>query len=124
MKKEYSDKLNDDEKGIMIEGKTEKPFSGEYNDFKLDGTYVCRACELVLFDSNCKFDSGCGWPSFDYAIEGTVEMRRDFSLGRMRTEVICSNCKGHLGHVFKGEKYTVKNTRYCVNSLSLKFKPR
>ncbi len=124
MKADYSNKLNSDEKEIMLEGKTEIPFSGEYNDFNLDGTYVCKACELVLFDSNCKFNSGCGWPSFDYAIEGTVERRRDCSLGRIRTEIICSNCKGHLGHVFTGEKYTVKNTRYCVNSLSLKFKPR
>mgnify|MGYP001161500927 CR=1 FL=1 len=124
MKVQYSNKLNSDEKEIMLEGKTEIPFSGEYNNFSVDGTYVCKACELVLFDSNCKFNSGCGWPSFDHAIEGTVERRRDCSLGRIRTEIICSNCKGHLGHVFTGEKYTVKNTRYCVNSLSLKFKPR
>ena len=121
MKKNFSNKLSHAEKAIMIEGGTEQPFSGEYNDFNLDGVYVCKACDSILFDSSCKFDSGCGWPSFDYALEGTIEKRRDMSLGRMRTEIICSQCKGHLGHVFKGEKYTQKNTRYCVNSLSLKF---
>jgi methionine-R-sulfoxide reductase len=124
MDKKYIDKLNKKEKAIIVDAQTEAPFSGEYNNFYLEGDYVCKACNLQLFESNTKFNSNCGWPSFDEAIKGRVTMRRDDSLGRIRTEIICSKCEGHLGHVFEGEEFTIKNTRYCVNSLSLKFIPK
>ena len=124
MNTKYIKHLNTEEKEIIVDAQTERPFSGEYNDFFKDGIYVCRACEIQLFESGTKFNSNCGWPSFDDAIKDSVLRRRDLSLGRIRTEIICSNCEGHLGHVFEGENYTVKNTRYCVNSLSLKFIPK
>jgi len=124
MDKNYRNNLTEEEKLILVNGKTEIPFSGDYNDFNKQGSYVCKLCDLKLFESKCKFNSSCGWPSFDDAIEGTIIKKRDVSLGRIRTEIICSNCKGHLGHVFEGENYTEKNTRYCVNSLSLKFIPK
>lgn len=124
MDKKYIEKLNKKEKAIIVDAQTEAPFSGEYNNFYLEGTYLCKACNLQLFESNTKFNSNCGWPSFDEAIKGRVKMRRDDSLGRIRTEIICSKCEGHLGHVFEGEEFTIKNTRYCVNSLSLKFIPK
>ncbi len=124
MKEKYTYHLNEDEKSVLVDGGTEAPFTGEYNDFYLDGIYVCRSCDSKLFESVSKFKSGCGWPSFDDVIEDAVYKRRDFSLGRIRTEIICANCEGHLGHVFDGENYTEKNTRYCVNSLSLKFIPK
>ena len=121
MKKEYTSELTQEEKIILQDKGTEEPFTGEYNDFYLEGIYSCKACGLKIFESNSKFNSGCGWPSFDDCIEGTVIRRRDTSLGRIRTEILCSRCEGHLGHVFEGEKFTAKNSRYCVNSLSLKF---
>tara|TARA_B100001250_G_scaffold402424_1_gene415546 strand:+ start:286 stop:660 length:375 start_codon:yes stop_codon:yes gene_type:complete len=121
VKEEYLDHLTDEEKSILCKKGTETPFTGEYNDFYNDGVYVCKACGLKLFDSVSKFKSNCGWPSFDDAIEGTVIKKRDASLGRIRVEILCSRCEGHLGHVFEGEKFTDKNMRYCVNSLSLKF---
>ena len=121
MNTKYIKHLNTEEKEIIVDAQTERPFSGEYNDFFKDGIYVCRACEIQLFESGTKFNSNCGWPSFDDAIEGTIIKKRDASLGRIRTEIICSRCEGHLGHVFHGENYTKKNTRYCVNSVSLKF---
>ena len=124
MDTKYIKNLNVKEKEIIVNARTERPFSGEYNDFFQDGTYVCKACEVQLFESGTKFNSNCGWPSFDNVIKGSVLRRRDLSLGRMRTEILCSNCEGHLGHVFEGENYTVENTRYCVNSLSLKFIPK
>ena len=113
--------LTKEEKKIILEGQTEQPFSGEYNDFCEKGIYVCKLCDLKLFESGNKFNANCGWPSFDEAIEGTIVKKRDVSLGRIRTEITCANCEAHLGHVFEGENYTTKNTRYCVNSLSLKF---
>ena len=124
MKKDYIKKLNSEEFEVLVNKGTEKPFSGKYNDFYEKGVYLCKACESPLFNSSDKFNSNCGWPSFDDAIKDSVLRRRDLSLGRIRTEIICSNCEGHLGHVFEGENYTVKNTRYCVNSLSLKFIPK
>ena len=123
MDKKYVNKLTKEERSIMVDGNTETPFSGEYNNYESNGIYVCKSCDLQLFSSTAKFNSGCGWPAFDDAIEGTVNRRRDASLGRIRTEITCAKCSGHLGHVFEGEKYTIKNTRYCVNSLSLKFIP-
>tara|TARA_Y100001968_G_C19419248_1_gene750794 strand:+ start:693 stop:1070 length:378 start_codon:yes stop_codon:yes gene_type:complete len=123
MSNDYRNNLTEEERQILVDGKTEKPFSGEYNNFDQKGIYVCKFCDLKLFESENKFHSGCGWPSFDDVINNAVVKKRDVSLGRIRTEIICSNCQGHLGHVFEGENYTKKNTRYCVNSLSLKFIP-
>tara|TARA_B100001250_G_C19749318_1_gene766929 strand:- start:1045 stop:1425 length:381 start_codon:yes stop_codon:yes gene_type:complete len=121
MNKKYTESLNSEERSIMVDAQTETPFSGEYNDFSQEGIFVCKACGFQLFLSDTKFNAHCGWPSFDDAIKGAILRKRDVSLGRIRTEILCANCEGHLGHVFEGENYTDKNTRYCVNSLSLKF---
>jgi peptide-methionine (R)-S-oxide reductase len=112
-------KLNEFEKYVIIDKGTERPFSGEYYAFKGKGTYRCKQCNAALYLSNDKFDSECGWPSFDSEIKGAVLKIPDAD-GR-RTEIICANCKAHLGHVFYGEGFTAKNTRHCVNSVSLVF---
>lgn len=104
---------------IVKNKKTERPFTGEYNDFGETGSYLCRQCGLALFRSNCKFHSGCGWPSFDAEIEGAVLHLPDAD--KRRTEILCARCHGHLGHIFSGEGFTSSNKRYCVNSLSLDF---
>lgn len=119
LSKDQWNKLSQEEGRVILKKGTEMPFTGEFNDFYKEGTFVCRQCEQPLYTSSDKFSSGCGWPSFDDEIEGAVEKVRD-SDGR-RVEIICSNCKGHLGHVFEGEGFTPKNTRHCVNSISLKF---
>ncbi len=114
-------KLTKEEIRVIINRGTEAPYTGEYNDFFEKGTYHCKQCNAPLYRSDSKFKSSCGWPSFDDEIEGAVERRPDPD-GR-RVEIICSNCGGHLGHVFLGEGYTDKNIRHCVNSISLVFVP-
>jgi len=114
-------KLTPEEEAIIIHKGTERPFSGKYYKHMEKGVYTCKRCNAVLFTSEDKFDSSCGWPSFDDSIPKTVKRQPDKD--DIRTEIICNNCGGHLGHVFTGEELTTKNTRYCVNSLSLNFIP-
>ena len=123
MTKDYFSHLTPEQQHILKDKGTEAPFTGEYNEHFDAGIFICRACENPLYESNTKFNSGCGWPSFDDEIEGAITRYEDSSGGRSRTEICCKKCDGHLGHVFAGEQITEKDTRHCVNSLSIRFKP-
>ncbi len=121
----WRDTLTPEQYAVLREKRTEAPFSGEYETNDQEGLYACAACGRELFDSKTKFDAHCGWPSFYDAKPGAVTFITDDTLGMSRTEAVCSNCQGHLGHVFEGEGFgTPTDTRFCVNSLSLKFTPR
>lgn len=119
-KQEYH-KLTKEEEGVIVNKGTEMPFTGKYYAFWERGTYVCKRCGTPLYHSESKFEADCGWPSFDDEIPGAVKRLPDPD--GVRTEIECANCGAHLGHVFRGEKFTEKNTRHCVNSISMDFIP-
>ena len=121
MEKTSYNELTPDERMVIENKGTERPFTGEYDDFYETGTYVCRRCNAELYRSDNKFDARCGWPAFDQEIEGAVTRLPDPD--GMRIEIECANCGGHLGHVFLGEGFTPTNARHCVNSLSMRFVP-
>lgn len=118
---EWLEELGEEKYNILRKKGTERPFTGIYNSHFEKGSYYCGGCDTLLFESNSKFDSGCGWPSFDDCVEGSVEYAKDTSYGMMRIEILCANCGGHLGHVFN-DGPTETGKRYCVNSLSVDFK--
>ncbi|MDQ5842869.1 MAG: methionine-R-sulfoxide reductase [Thermoproteota archaeon] len=115
-------KLTPEQEKVIVDKATEAPFTGEYDDFFEEGTFICRRCNAPLFSSRSKFEAGCGWPSFDESFPNAIERIPDPD--GIRTEIQCTNCGGHLGHEFLGEGFTNKNTRHCVNSLSIRFIPK
>lgn len=115
--------LTPEEKHVIEEKGTERPFTGEYDDFYEEGTYICRRCNAPLYTSNSKFDAHCGWPAFEQEIPGAVK-RMPTEHGWDWEEIECANCGAHLGHVFTGEHFTETDTRHCVNSLSMRFVPK
>lgn len=120
---EWKKVLTQEEYDVLRQKATERPFTGEYYKHFEEGVYVCAACGNPLFKSDAKFDSSCGWPSFDQAIKGSVIYKEDGSLGMTRTEVMCANCGGHLGHVFDDGPTETTGNRFCTNSVSIKFIP-
>tara|TARA_B100000575_G_C22763394_1_gene454171 strand:- start:241 stop:645 length:405 start_codon:yes stop_codon:yes gene_type:complete len=116
-------KLSNKEYDILRRGGTELPYTGKYNNHFEDGIYVCKGCGKPLYKSKSKFDSGCGWPSFDECIKNSIEYKKDYKIGVLRIEILCSNCGGHQGHVFNDGPTKTKQ-RYCVNSASIDFIPK
>ena len=122
-KKDFFKDLTAKEKNVIVNKGTEYPNTGKYNKHFEKGIYHCKACDSPLYKSNSKFESNCGWPSFDDEIKNAITRHPDYKLGYKRVEICCAKCGGHLGHVFEGENFTEKNVRHCVNSISLIFKP-
>ncbi len=120
---EWKKELTPEQYEVLRKKGTERAFTGEYYDHFEKGKYVCAACGNVLFNSDAKFDSDCGWPSFDQAIKGSVIYKEDISFGMVRTEVMCAKCGGHLGHVFDDGPKATTGKRFCTNSVSIKFEP-
>ena len=120
--------LTPEQKSVIEDKGTERPFTGEYDDFFVDGTFICRKCNAPLFSSKAKFDAHCGWPAFDENLPAQAgfpnPVKRLTDADGMRTEIECENCGAHLGHVFEGEHMTDKDTRHCVNSVSIRFIPK
>ena len=119
----WEKKLSKKEYDILRRGGTELPYTGKYNNHFEDGIYVCKGCGKPLYKSKSKFDSGCGWHSFDECIKNSIEYKKDIKIGVLRIEILCSNCGGHQGHVFN-DGPTKTNQRYCVNSASIDFIPK
>lgn len=118
---DWKERLTDKEFHILREKGTEPPHSGKYNTHFEKGKYYCKGCDALLFDSDSKFESNCGWPSFDSSVDGAIEYKKDTSLGMQRIEILCANCGGHIGHIFD-DGPTATGQRYCVNSISINFK--